>query len=117
MQKTVKLTILCAIFTLIAIQAQAFPGGMAGQQAGAPAAANQAFTIKGKVVETLNGGGYTYVCLETDGEKRWAAMPPTEVKVGETVELAPGMVMNNFKSNALNRTFDSIIFSGGLVKK
>ena len=117
MSKFAKLMLLCTLSALFAIQAQAFPGGMAGQQGAAPAAANQAFTVKGKVVETMNGGGYTYVCLESDGEKRWAAMPPTEVKVGETVELAPGMVMNNFKSNALNRTFDSIIFSGGLVKK
>jgi len=116
MSKTLKFTLFCAIFALVAVQAQAFPGGMAGQQAGAPAAANQAPPIKGKVVETMNAGGYTYVCLESDGQKRWAAMPPAEVKVGETVELAPGMVMNNFRSNALDRTFDSIVFSGGLVK-
>jgi hypothetical protein len=44
-------------------------------------------------------------------------MPPAEVKVGETVELAPGMVMNNFRSNALDRTFDSIVFGGGLIRK
>jgi hypothetical protein len=117
MSKLAKLMLLCTLVALFAIQAQAFPGGMAGQQGAAPAAANQAPPIKGKVVETMNAGGYTYVCLESDGQKRWAAMPPAEVKVGETVELAPGMVMNNFRSNALDRTFDSIVFSGGLIRK
>jgi len=117
MSKNVKFTILCTVLALIAAQAQAFPGGMAGQQGDAPVAASQAPPIKGTVFETMNAAGYTYVCVESNGQKQWAAMPSTEVKVGETVEMAPGMVMNNFKSNALNRTFESITFSGGLVKK
>ena len=29
--------------------------------------------IKGKVLETMDGGGYTYIKLEQDGKSIWAA--------------------------------------------
>jgi hypothetical protein len=64
----------------------------------------------------MSGGGYTYVCIEKDGQKRWAAMPPTKVTVGEEVEFGGGMEMRNFTSKSLNRTFDTILFSGGLIR-
>lgn len=116
MSKPVKLVILCAILALVAGQAQAFPGASA-QPTAAPATANQAVAIKGTVVETMNAGGYTYVCVDNGGKKQWAAVPATEVKVGDSVEVAPGTVMPNFSSKSLRRTFESIVFSGGLIKK
>jgi hypothetical protein len=79
--------------------------------------AAEGVAIEGKVVETMNAGGYTYVCVQSNGQKQWAAMPPTEVKLGEVVAINPGAVMQNFTSSTLKRTFDSIIFSSGLVKK
>ena len=69
--------------------------------------------ITGKVVETANAGGYTYVLLERDGKKTWAAIPPANVKVGQEMSLYPGGEMTNFNSPSLKRTFDSIIFSPG----
>jgi membrane protein implicated in regulation of membrane protease activity len=117
MSKPVKLAILCAMLALLASTVQAFPGGTAGPPAGASPAATQAVPIKGTVVETMNAGGYTYVCIESGGQKQWSAMPTTEVKVGEVVEVKPSMVMHNFNSKALGRTFDSLIFSQGLVKQ
>jgi len=117
MSKSVKFTLLCTILALVAGQVQAFPGAASSAQpAGTPAAANQASTIKGTVVETMNASGYTYVSVESGGKKQWAAVPATEVKVGDSVEVAPGMVMHNFSSKALNRTFESIVFSQGLAK-
>jgi hypothetical protein len=74
-------------------------------------------TISGKIVETMDGGGYTYVCLEKGGKKTWAAIPTTHVAVGEELQLAAGTAMTNFSSKTLNRTFDSIIFSSGPVAK
>jgi hypothetical protein len=71
-------------------------------------------SLSGKVVETMNSGGYTYVCLENSGQKTWVALPQTAVKVGQQVACQPGMEMKNFTSKTLNRTFASIIFSGGL---
>lgn len=73
-----------------------------------------AATLSGKVVETMDGGGYTYICLEKDGKKTWAALPTTKVKVGEEIKILGGAVMPQFSSKALNRTFDEIVFSAGL---
>jgi hypothetical protein len=74
----------------------------------------QPITLSGKVVETMNAAGYTYVSLENNGKKTWVAVPATTVKVGQEVTCQPGMEMRNFTSKTLNRTFESIIFSGGI---
>ncbi|NTW59849.1 MAG: DNA-binding protein [Nitrospirae bacterium] len=71
--------------------------------------------ISGKVVETMNASGYTYVCVEKKGKKTWVAVPEMKVAVGSKMSFQPGSVMPNFTSKTLNRTFDSIVFSGGPV--
>jgi len=73
--------------------------------------------LSGKVAETMNSGGYTYIKLDTGGKTSWVAIPLTEVKVGQQVTLQPGMEMRNFTSKTLNRTFENIIFSGGLASE
>ena len=90
------------------------PAPVSQAQPAANAAQASAITLSGKVVETMNSGGYTYISLENSGKKTWVAMPATAVKVGQMVTCQPGMVMNNFTSKTLNRTFESIIFSGGI---
>ncbi|RMF93979.1 MAG: DNA-binding protein [Candidatus Schekmanbacteria bacterium] len=72
--------------------------------------------ITGKVKETFNSGGYTYINLEQEeGKTLWIAVPEMKVKEGETVNLMPGTEMHNFTSKTLNRTFEKIIFSLGPV--
>ncbi len=71
--------------------------------------------LSGKVVETMNAGGYTYVCLEKGGQKTWVAVPEMSVTVGKEMTFAPGAVMTNFHSKTLDRTFESIVFSGGPI--
>lgn len=71
----------------------------------------------GKVVETMNAGGYTYLLVDTGKEKTWVAIPESSVSTGETVEYSAGMVMQDFHSKTLDRTFAAIVFSPGLVKK
>lgn len=72
-------------------------------------------SLSGKVVETMNAGGYTYLRIEKKGKKIWAAVPEMKAAVGQKISLAPGEEMNNFTSKTLNRTFDRIIFSPGPV--
>ncbi len=74
-------------------------------------------TAGGTVIETMNSSGYTYLLVENGTGKTWLAIPETSVKKGETVEYYQGMVMNNFTSKTLDRTFESIVFSPGLVDK
>ena len=70
-------------------------------------------SLSGKVLETMDSGGYTYVLLDTAAGEKWVAAPKTVVTVGQTATFAPGMVMRNFKSETLNRTFDEVVFSSG----
>jgi hypothetical protein len=73
--------------------------------------------VSGKVLESMEASGYTYVSLDDgSGNVVWAAVPKTVVEVGEEVTLQGGAVMNNFSSKTLNRTFDSIIFASGLLR-
>ncbi len=91
----------------------------AAEQAAEPAAAaeqaaqNQV-SLQGKVLETMNANGYTYLQIDSPQGAAWVAIPETKVSVGEEVSSAPGMVMHNFTSKTLNRTFESIVFSPGL---
>ena len=73
--------------------------------------------LSGKVAETMNSGGYTYILLDKEGEKIWVAMPEMQVSVGEEVVLKPGIEMVNFTSSTLNRTFERVIFSTGPVSE
>lgn len=81
-----------------------------------PAATPAASSAKsGKVIETMNASGYTYVHIDTGTEKVWAAAPETAVKVGDQVAIPEGMPMQNFQSKALNRTFDVVYFVPGVM--
>jgi len=72
--------------------------------------------LSGKVVETMDSGGYTYVLLDNDGKQTWVAVPKTKVVKGSKMSFQPGAEMTNFYSKTLNRTFEKIIFSGGPLK-
>ncbi len=69
---------------------------------------------KGKVLETMDAGGYTYVQVDEKGQKLWVAVMQTKVKVGDTVEFPDSQPMVNFQSKSLKRTFDKIYFAPGL---
>ncbi|SDO74832.1 hypothetical protein [Desulforhopalus singaporensis] len=85
-----------------------------------PAAAGTTSTppaVSGKVTQTMNVAGYTYMLVDTEGGQNWVAIPESSVAVGDTVRYKPGMVMDNFTSKTLNRTFDTITFSDGLEQQ
>lgn len=81
----------------------------------APAAAQAPGNLNGTVLETMDSGGYTYLQLDTGAGKPWIAVPQAKVAVGDKISCQPGMVMKNFSSKTLGRTFDSIVFSGGIA--
>lgn len=86
----------------------------AGKEAAAPAAST---AVKGKVAETMDASGYTYVRLDDgSGKEIWAAVPKAELKVGEEIALQGGSVMENFNSKTLNKTFEKIIFATGITR-
>jgi len=80
-----------------------------------PVASAEEEAIRGTVAETMNSGGYTYVLLDRKGEKEWFAVPESLVKVGDEIQLMPGVQMGSYNSPTLKRTFDKITFSGGIT--
>lgn len=72
--------------------------------------------LKGKVLEVLESGGYTYAQIDMKGAKIWVAVPQTKIEKGKVASFQPGMLMENFKSKTMDRTFDKIYFSNGLIK-
>src|SRR4051794_33545711 len=75
---------------------------------GATAPAKKAIPLSGKVMETMDGGGYTYVLLKNGEEKVWVAAPLMKVTIGQELSLVPGFEMKNFTSKGLNRKFDRV---------
>jgi hypothetical protein len=81
--------------------------------ASAPSTAQQG--PQGKVMEVLNGGGYTYAKVNQGDKTIWVAGPMAAVEVGQQISWQQGSLMTNFKSSSLNRTFDEIYFSAGFT--
>lgn len=80
---------------------------------GQPTTANPIPTAK--VVSVTNAGSYTYInAKHADGESFWLAVPQTTVNVNDNITWQGGSVMQNFTSKSLNRTFNQIIFTGGV---
>lgn len=73
--------------------------------------------VTGTVLETMDAAGYTYLNVATDSGEKWIAVNQSAVEVGEEITFLDGMVMQNFFSKSLDRTFPEIIFSSGLVGK
>jgi hypothetical protein len=94
----------------------AVPAASSPSVPAATAAPSAPLPLAGKVLQTMNAGGYSYVYIEqADGKKVWVAVAETPVKVGAEMSFKPGMEMGKFESKALKRTFDSIIFSDGVL--
>lgn len=76
---------------------------------------------KGKVLQTMDAGSYTYVEVEEKGQKLWIAVMKEAivkegVKNGDTIEFPDSPPMVNFQSKELKKTFEKVIFSAGLRK-
>lgn len=72
----------------------------------APAGGN----VAGEVLELRDVESYTYLKLRTAQGEVWAAVPTAKLAKGAKVTIVDPMVMNNFESKALKKTFDTILF-------
>ena len=115
MKKNLILSLSCVIALSSVTAALATP-----DKAAAPAAEKTtqagAEPLSGKVLQTMDSGGYTYVYIQKkNGEKVWVAATTSPVTVGSQVSFKGGMEMVNFESKSLKRKFDKIIFADGIV--
>jgi hypothetical protein len=63
-----------------------------------------------KVIEKIPAKGYTYLQVSENKEDFWIAVPTMEVEIGETVYFSRYMVMYDFKSDNIDKSFDEILF-------
>lgn len=83
-----------------------------------PASNGKMADNEGTIVSVIDTTGYTYMELENGGNRFWIAAPTTKVNKGDHIRFNQEMVMTNFTSKTLNRTFGTLIFvSSTQVKK
>ena len=70
---------------------------------------------QGEVVTVEQAGAYTYLEVKEQTEKTfWVAVSSADVKVGDYVRFQKELVTKNFKSKALKRTFEELMFASSL---
>jgi len=62
------------------------------------------------VQEVLHVKEYSYIRVLDAGTEKWIAAPSTPLEVGKTYYVGKEMLMQNFESKDLNRTFETIYF-------
>jgi hypothetical protein len=115
--KSVKATVALAVLALGVTFTQAACSKNDQEKAAtnpALAAPVPAGMVRGKVLESMDAGSYTYAQIDMGTEQRWLAAPKIAVKVGDTVQATEGMAMPGFESKTLNRKFDVVYFVSGL---
>ena len=70
--------------------------------------------VKGEVLEVINVENFTYLRLDTHAGEIWTAVISAPVKKGNVVAIKDAIVMKDFESKILKRTFPTILF-GNLV--
>ncbi len=65
---------------------------------------------RGLVKAVEIAGGYTYARVDVGGEEYWLATTMTALNPGEEVAWKDYAMMKHFRSKALNREFDQILF-------
>jgi len=73
-------------------------------------------TRKLEVVEHMNGGGYTFIKGNENGNELWVAVREMPVEEGDIYYFSGSMVMSDFESKSLNKTFESILFVDQISK-
>jgi hypothetical protein len=63
-----------------------------------------------KVIDKIPAKGYTYLQVIENKEDFWIAVPTMEIEIGETVYFSKFMVMEDFKSENIDKSFDQILF-------
>ena len=86
------------------------------EQTHAAPVANAVTTDNAAVIaEVIDTDRYTYLRVTTAEGDEWLATGRGDFKTGQRVAFSAGVPMTNFRSEALNRTFDSIRFVSRVI--
>lgn len=67
--------------------------------------------LKGTIIESQDVKKYTYLHLKDSTGQIWAAIPKTPVEIGKDIAISDIIVMKDFDSKTLDKTFDIILFA------
>jgi len=70
----------------------------------------QSSSRSGEVMDKIDAGNYSYLQLKENDQVYWAAVPTMQIENGEQIFFSDYMEMKNFKSETLDRTFESLLF-------
>jgi hypothetical protein len=90
-------------------QAGALPASLTGADKVAAVQGGAEPQLTGQVLETMDVPEYTYMRIKTATGEEWAAVNKTPVAVGDTVTVSQSLVMENFPSKSLGRTFPRLV--------
>jgi hypothetical protein len=80
-----------------------------------PPAEKAGTLYKGTIIETIDVKNYTYINFKTaDNKELWAAVIKGKFTPGQKISIEQSIIMKNFNSPTLRKSFRSIIF--GSVK-
>ncbi len=66
------------------------------------------------VEEVIQTTSYTYLHVKENDTLKWLAVPTMQAKAGETYYYSEGLPMQQFESKELHKTFDVVLFLGGV---
>lgn len=102
--------LLLACFSIYLLNAGLVNTVYAAQQNTNVALQNDSPGIHGRVTDVITTDSFTYVEVETDKEKAWAAGPVTPINKGDMIAFSAKTPMQNFHSKSLGRDFSVIYF-------
>ena len=102
-----KLTLLALIFHFAIVQASDVAPNSPGL---AGAAEPSGPPVSGTVLEVKDVDSFSYLRLRTGKSETWAAVTRSAFKVGDAVRLEQTLIVNNFESKSLKRTFPTLVF-------
>lgn len=74
--------------------------------------------ISGTVLEVINNRAYNYIHVQKDnGDKIWVVVMNTPATVGSRMSFLPGEKKKAVEIKALNRTFDTLYLSAGVMEE
>lgn len=107
---------LTVLFASVAAAQQLPPGHPSTDKGGMGKGAPEVkLTQKGKVLSTISAPPYVYIEVKQNNKTQWLAANALPAKKDDVIRFDNGMVMTNFHSRTLNRTFPSVIFVSRVV--
>lgn len=107
--------ILFACFSLYLFNIGVVNTVYAAQEKSSEVRQNDSAKLVGKVTDVITTDSFTYVEVETDKEKVWAAGPVTPINKGDMISFSTMMPMQNFHSKSLGRDFAVLYITNSYV--